>query len=56
MQPCGEEGVPVEALVGFPRKGNSQGTVPSSVVIFSLPPALEYLEHLVPAALDAMSC
>lgn len=37
-------------------KRNSQGRVPSSVVIFSLPPAQERLEHLVPAALDAMSC
>lgn len=30
--------------------------VPGSVVIFFLPPALERLEHLVPASLDAMSC
>lgn len=41
---------------GLSLKRNSQGRVPSSVVIFSLPPAQERLEHLVPAALDAMSC
>ena len=31
--------------------------VPGSVVVvFFLPPALEHLEHLVLASLDAMSC